>query len=216
MSTMGARTEGRASRGAARSCRTTALAALASLGAANMAVVALKQLGVIRHLPDPPLGGFYADRVTSRPEARLFGLPDAPLEAMSLAVTALLARWSGRAGDRRPWLPLLVAGKAGAEAGIAAWYVERMRSHVHAWCAYCLTGAVLNAGTLMVAMPDGADGLRRSSQGLVLAVGGTVALGWLAWRLGHGRSMVPRGRRSPPGAAAGPWTTVPPEMAHAA
>jgi len=67
------------------------------LGAmASMGVVALYQMGLIRHLPDPPLSHFDADRVDASQEAYAhLASPDAPLALASFAVTLLLTTMGG-------------------------------------------------------------------------------------------------------------------------
>ena len=80
--------------------RERALLLLSALGAANMAAISLRQLGAIRHLPDPPLRGFDADRVTVDREAWIFGIPDAPIETASHLANMPLARLaSGALGE---------------------------------------------------------------------------------------------------------------------
>ena len=53
-----------------------AVIALSGVGMANATIVALRQLNVIRHLPDPPLASFHADLVTTSPQSFVYH-PDA-------------------------------------------------------------------------------------------------------------------------------------------
>ena len=53
-------------------------------GIASMTAVTLLQTGIIRHLPDPPVGNFDSDRVNSSDTAYRFGLPDGPVSPSKL------------------------------------------------------------------------------------------------------------------------------------
>lgn len=83
------------------------------VGMASLSVIAFYQIGLIPHLPDPPLPGFDADKVHSSAKAYIMlAVPDASIGLGSYAVTAMLAAM-GRP-DRattQPWIPLLSAGK---------------------------------------------------------------------------------------------------------
>ncbi len=161
------------------------IAALSALGAANMGLIGLRQLGIIGHLPDPPLRGFDADRVTASRAAYLFGLPDAPIASASLAVNVPLALAAGRRGD--PGLGLLLSAKSLAEAGMAGWYFQRMRSRIGAWCGYCILGAALNVTIAGLALPGGRRAVTRASTRTVVGVGAIVAAAVVAWMIGRER-----------------------------
>jgi hypothetical protein len=162
------------------------LAALSALGAANMGIIGLRQLGLIDHLPDPPLRGFDADRVTASREAYIFGFPDAPVASLSLASNVPLAL-AGASWRRHAWLPLLLATKGIAEAGMGGWYFERMRSRLGVWCAYCILGATLNVTIAALALPDGRRALERASARTIAAVGVAAAAAVAAWWIGRER-----------------------------
>lgn len=131
---------------------------LSLLGMAAMTPVALLQTGIIRHLPDPPLPRFRSDQANLSDAAYKLGIPDGTVALASLAANVALAAWGGRdRGRRRPWLPLLAAGKAAADALGAAWYLYQMVSGKEPWCAYCLTGAAANFGILAAALPEASD-----------------------------------------------------------
>ena len=133
---------------------------LSLVGAVNMTLIALRQLGVIRHLPDPPLPGFDADRVTTSRAAYPLGVPDAPLAVAGLALNVLLARAGG--GDdraaRAPWLPVVAAVHAGSQATAAAVYFTLMPTKIKAWCAYCLLGAAVNAAVFALTLAEARQG----------------------------------------------------------
>lgn len=90
--------------------------ATATLGAlAALAPVTLYQLGIVRHLPDPPLPGFDADKVHASPQAYPVGsIPDGAIGIASYGVTlALSLAASPERSQRRAWLPLALAAKVG-------------------------------------------------------------------------------------------------------
>jgi hypothetical protein len=165
----------------------TEVSALSLLSAANMSIVGLRQLGIIRHLPDPPLAGFDADRVTHDRAAWLFGVPDAPIEALSAMSNVPLAWWASRAGSRAPWLPLLLGAKTLGEAAIGWWYFEHMRRDVRAWCAYCVLQTATNTTIALRMLPATRRAARRASVGTIVAVALLAGAGVLGWRIARGR-----------------------------
>jgi len=86
-----------------------------------MGFIALYQLGLIRHLPDPPLPMMNADRVDGSAEAyERFRMPDAVLGFGSYAVTMALAAMGGtRRARETPWIPLALAAKIAFDASNA-------------------------------------------------------------------------------------------------
>ena len=137
------------------------IAGLSGLGAANMAIGSLRQLGVIDHLPDPPLPGFDSDAVVTSKPAFALGVPDAPVAMVSLLANIPLAFLGGPARSReRPWIPIMFAAKAIADVSVAAWYLVQMRTRVHAWCAYCLLGATVSTAIAAFATREGCAALR--------------------------------------------------------
>jgi uncharacterized membrane protein len=125
---------------------------LAAVG--SMGLIALYQMGLIRHLPEPPLPGFNADKVDASAEAYArFSMPDAVLGLGSYAATMGLAAMGG--ADRaatHPWLPLALAAKVGfdvLQAGKLTW--DQWAKH-RAFCVWCLVaaGATFAAAPLVV------------------------------------------------------------------
>ncbi len=125
------------------------LAAMGSLG-----VVALYQLGLIAHLPDPPLPGFDADKVHGSAEAyAILSTPDAVLGLGSYAVTAALAAMG--APDRattRPWIPLALAAKVAFDLAQASRLTLNEVTEQRALSAWSMltTGATLATAALVV------------------------------------------------------------------
>ena len=104
--------------------RAVILASLA--GIASMGAVTLLQTGIIKHLPDPPLGNFDSDRVNLSDNVFRFGLPDGPVSLASLALNIPIAAFGGADRTRRhPWLPLFAAAKAGEETLVAGGIITR-------------------------------------------------------------------------------------------
>lgn len=183
--------------GAGDRSRRRAVAALSTVAAANMALLAGRQLGLIRHLPDPPIAGFDADRVTAAPQSRLFGLPDAPFALAGLLTNLPIAL----AGDARravdqPWIPVAAAAKSISEAAIAGWYFSRMPTRIHAWCAYCIAGAAMNATIAALTIPEARRALPSVRPVVAGAIAAAALLGVGVWMAGRGRDSRPRAVRA--------------------
>ncbi|MGH2410521.1 MAG: vitamin K epoxide reductase family protein [Chloroflexota bacterium] len=137
------------------------LAAMGSLG-----VIALYQLGMIAHLPDPPLPGFDADKVHGSASAyALLAAPDAMLGLGSYAATTLLAAMGGP--DRataRPWLPLALAGKAAFDVAQAGRLTLNEVRKQHALSAWSVVTAAATGATAVLVVPETRAALRRLSQ----------------------------------------------------
>lgn len=127
------------------------LAAIGSLG-----VVSLYQMGLIDHLPDPPIPGLDSDKVDASAEAYAFlATPDAILGIGSYAVTlGLVAMGSADRVTTRPWLPVALAIKVGLDAAMAAkltrdqWVVHR------AFCLWCLLAAGATFASVPLVVPE--------------------------------------------------------------
>jgi uncharacterized membrane protein len=101
----------------------------------------MRQYGVIRHLPDPPIRGFHSDAVLTSRAAYPFGVPDSALAVSGLGAVIALATAGGSERSGRPrWLDgMLGLGAAGGAAG-AMYYLREMIVQKR-WCAYCLVSA---------------------------------------------------------------------------
>jgi uncharacterized membrane protein len=116
------------------------------LGMASMAVIALFQAGLIRHLPDPPLKGFDSDRVNASDTAYGWGMPDSPISLVSHAVNIALASFGGAdRADSQPWVPLAAtAASAPAAATSAGYLFYEMPVGEKGWCPYCIVDALMH------------------------------------------------------------------------
>jgi uncharacterized membrane protein len=129
------------------------IAALAVGGAGAMGVISLYQLGIVRHLPEPPLPWLDADRVDASGEAyRLGHVPDAAPTMAWYGLTLALAAAGGR--DRPPWLPLALAGKVVADAASAVLLTVEQASRHRAFCGWCLLAAGASVAMVPQALPE--------------------------------------------------------------
>ncbi|MFL5305055.1 MAG: vitamin K epoxide reductase family protein [Polyangia bacterium] len=131
------------------------IVALAALAAADAIVVALRQTGIIRRLPEPPGRIWDTNRVVTAPVAYAMGVPDAPIAAVVyLSMIGFATRLGRRHARRRPWSALgLAAGATGAAAG-AAFYLWDMLAREKKLCPYCLGTATASFTLLPLAMPE--------------------------------------------------------------
>lgn len=144
--------------------RSVSLAAL-SIGA--MTVVSLYQVGVLRHLSDPPVGPFDSDGVDASGEAYAsWRTPDAALGAASYAVSMVLA--SGGSGDRArtlPWLPLLASAKMFADALGGLWLTAEQAVVHRRFCSWCLVTAAASVGAAAYTVPEARTAFSRLISG---------------------------------------------------
>jgi uncharacterized membrane protein len=129
-------------------------------GIASMTAVTLLQTGIIKHLPDPPVGNFDSDRVNSSDTAYRFGLPDGTISLASLALNIPIAAFGGAERARRyPWVSIFAAAKAAAEAIAASWYFYQMPAKEKAWCGYCVSGALSNIAIAALTIPEAREAI---------------------------------------------------------
>jgi uncharacterized membrane protein len=125
------------------------------IGLIDAAVISLRQLGVIRRLPDPPLPYVDSNRVTTSKKAYSLGLPDAPLGALlyafNLVLAALMASNRAKA-PRLARLSLAVSTLAGT--GAAADFLYDMFRREKRLCPYCIAAAGMNFASFIEAWRD--------------------------------------------------------------
>lgn len=134
---------------------------LSLIGMASMTAVTLLQTGIVKHLPDPPVGNFDSDRVNSSDTAYRLGVPDGAISLATLAANIPMAAFGG--ADRvtkMPWVPLIAAAKAIIEAAAASWYFYQMPAKEKAWCGYCVVGALANIGIAALTLPEAKKALQ--------------------------------------------------------
>lgn len=137
------------------------VAGLALTAAGSMGVVALYQLGIIPHLPEPPLPGLDADKVDASPEAyERLQTPDAALGLTSYGVTLALAAAGGADRARtRPWLPLALAAKVGLDVAQAAKLTRDQWVRHRAFCSWCLLAAGATFAMAPLVLPEAREAL---------------------------------------------------------
>ena len=132
---------------------------MAAAGA--MGLITLYQIGLIKHLPEPPLPGFDADKVDASEEAySYFKTPDALIGLGSYAATMGLAAMGGK--DRaktQPWIPLALLAKVTADAAQAAKLTRDQWTKHKAFCFWCLLAAAATFVSLPLAVPEAAAAL---------------------------------------------------------
>jgi uncharacterized membrane protein len=121
------------------------VALLSAVGLVDFALISLYQMGVIRHLPDPPGRLFDSDKVNASHKAYMMGLPDGTTGAALYALNLMLASAGGsRKASRHPVFDVLLAGAVAASAVGALHYLYDMVTKQQRACPYCLVGAALN------------------------------------------------------------------------
>ncbi len=140
------------------------ISSLAAVGC--MGLIALYQIGAIKHLPEPPLPGLDADKVDASEEAYShFQMGDAFIGLGSYAVTMGLAAMGPKnRAQTQPCIPLALAAKAGADAAQAAKLTYDQFAKHKAACMWCLVAAAATFVTAALAIPEAkaaAEQLRR-------------------------------------------------------
>ncbi|MDQ6734560.1 MAG: vitamin K epoxide reductase family protein [Nitrospirota bacterium] len=108
--------------------------------------VAAHQLGLLRHLPDPPGRIFASDEITESDTAHPLGVPDSlPGLASYAATLALILMARGRPKARK-----LLALKLVADGAVAGYNVVRQVVTFGKICSWC-TGTAIGTGLMLVA-----------------------------------------------------------------
>lgn len=132
------------------------LVALSLIGVALGKIVALYQFGIIKHLPDPPIGVFDSDKVDASDYAyKRFATPDAFLMVLTYATTAWLAG-AGRE-DRAEKTPLWVKamfGKIALDVGTNLMLAREEWAENKKLCFYCQSASLISLLSLLIAYPE--------------------------------------------------------------
>jgi uncharacterized membrane protein len=135
---------------------------LSLVGTVAAQIVTLYQMGMLRRLPDLPVGPFNATKVDAAPYgySRL-QTPDGALMLVSYALTAALAAAGGRdRAERNPALPLALAAKTGWDSLSAVRLAQEEWQQTRALCGYCQSATVASLASLVLALPEAARALR--------------------------------------------------------
>ncbi len=139
------------------------IVALGLAAASAMGLVGLYQMGIIKHLPEPPLPSMDADKVDASGEA--YGklqMPDAFLGLGSYAATLSLAVMGGQ--DRattHPWIPLVLLAKASLDAAQAGKLTVDQAVKHRAFCVWCLLAAAATFATVPLCIPEALAAFKR-------------------------------------------------------
>ncbi len=117
-------------------------AVMATAGAIfSLLPVAVRQIGLIKHLPDPPGRIFASDRITTSRMAHPFGVPDSLLGLGSYWITLGLLL----AARHRAYAKPLLRAKLNADAAVAATNVVRQLTTFRRICSWCTATAFCTA-----------------------------------------------------------------------
>lgn len=135
--------------------------ALSLLGIGMGQVVSAYQVGLVKHLPDPP-GPFDADLVDASTYAyKRAQTPDGLIMIATYAATAWLAGAGGHDRARhRPVLPLLLAAKVASDVATNLTLAREEWQTNKAFCSYCQTASGLSLASLALVLPEARRALR--------------------------------------------------------
>ena len=123
-----------------------------------MMFISLFQLGIIKHLPEPPLPKMNADKVDSSGKAYNpmgLSLPDAFLGLVSYGITAMLAAYGGPLRYQTlAIIPLALGVKVLIDATQAARLSWDQWAVHQAFCFWCLIAALATFITVPLAAPE--------------------------------------------------------------
>jgi hypothetical protein len=121
-----------------------------------MGVVAAYQIGLLKHVPEPPLPLLDADKVDASPQAyeKLY-TGDAFLGFVSYGATMLLAAIGGSHRHQTyPYVPVALAAKTAVDALQAAKLTVDQWVRHRAFCSWCLTAAASTFAVIPVVLPE--------------------------------------------------------------
>lgn len=138
-------------------------AALMLTASASLGVVSLYQLGLVRHLPEPPLPVFDADAVDASGEAYWLGLTsDAALGMASAAASlALIGMGADDRAKEKPLIPLLAVAKLASDAVGGVYLTAEQLSQHRKLCSWCLLASAAQVAAVPLALPEARAALRR-------------------------------------------------------
>jgi hypothetical protein len=125
-------------------------------------IVGLYQVGVVRRLPDLPIGPFDATKVDASDYAyKRFQTPDGLMMVASYAMTAMLAAAAGRERAREhPLVPIALFGKTLYDTFVALRLGREEWKENRALCGYCQTATLASIASLALAAPEAVRAMR--------------------------------------------------------
>lgn len=132
------------------------LVGLSLLGVAMGQIVSLYQMGILKNLPDPPVGPFDSARVDASEYAyKRLQTPDALIMVVTYGLTAWLAGAGGK--DRAtatPLLPVVMGLKIVTDAATSLELGREEWNDNKALCVYCQVATVASLASLVIAYPE--------------------------------------------------------------
>lgn len=132
------------------------IVALGLAAAGSMGIIMLYQIGILKHLPEPPLPAFDADKVDASEEAYShLQMGDAFIGLGNYAATMGLAAMGAKdRAKNQPWIPLALLAKTAADAAQAAKLTIDQWTKHKAFCFWCLLAAAATFAALPLAVPE--------------------------------------------------------------
>lgn len=147
--------------------RRRAVVGLSLVAVGSMGLISLYQMGIIKHLPEPPLPRLDADKVDASPEAySRLATPDGFLGLGSYAMTMGLAAMGGQDRARtQPWIPLALAAKVAFDTSQAVRLTVDQTTKQPAFCFWCLLSALATFATVPLVIPEARAAIRQLTEG---------------------------------------------------
>lgn len=147
--------------------RRRAVVGLSLLGSASLGVIALYQMGIIKHLPEPKLPYLDADKVDASPEAyEWLSTPDAILGVAGYGTSMILAAMGGKHRvKKQPYIPLALAAKTVLDVFNAGRLTREQWTKHRAFCIWCLVAAASTFVTVPFVLPEAAEAIRHLRSG---------------------------------------------------
>lgn len=138
------------------------IVALSLTAAGSMSLISLYQMGIIQHLPAPPLPILDSDKVDASAEAySRFSTPDGILGLGNYVMTAGLAAMGGKdRAKKQSWLPLALAIKVGFDTSQAIRLFFDQKNKYGSFCFWCLLAAGTTMATIPLVIPETIAALR--------------------------------------------------------
>lgn len=135
---------------------------LSIVGTVAGQLVALYQVGVIKHLPDPPIPIFDSSRVDASDYAyKRYNTPDGLLMIITYGVTAALAGAGGKDRARtNPTLPIAMGAKLLYDALLTIKLGSEEWQDNKALCAYCQAATIATLVSVGLAVPEVIEAVR--------------------------------------------------------
>ncbi|MCU0491525.1 MAG: vitamin K epoxide reductase family protein [Chloroflexaceae bacterium] len=129
---------------------------LSMVGATMAQLVTLYQVGVIKHLPDPPIPIFDSSKVDASNYAyKRFNSPDGPLMLLTYGLTAWLASAGGQnRAQEMPLLALATSAKTIFDAVSTVKLAGEEWGENQALCAYCQVATVCSWASAILSLPE--------------------------------------------------------------